>query len=154
MHSFGLDQHVSFPTHNQGNTVDLMFTECFSKINVTECIQGPYISDHCSITCLTSLRKNDIECRKVKFRKLGDTNSTEIMKEMDLQKILEQNDTNDLVSQFETEATKAMDKLAHVKEKTVTLREKKPWYTKEIRQQKRVLRNRERIWKRYRSKET
>ena len=50
MHSFGLDQHVNFQTHNQGNTVDLIFTECFSKLNITECIQGPYISDHCAIT--------------------------------------------------------------------------------------------------------
>ena len=154
MHSLGLDQHVYFQTHNQGNTVDLIFTECFSKVNITGCIQGPYISDHCAVTCITSLKKSDVERQKVKFRKLKDMNGTKIIKEMNLEKILQENDINDIINQFDAEATKAMNKLVPVKEKTVTIREKNPWYTEEIRQQKRVFRNRERIWKRYRSKET
>ena len=59
--SLGLDQYIHFQTHNQGNTVDLIFMDCFSKVNITGCIQGPYISDHCSLTCITSLKKSDIE---------------------------------------------------------------------------------------------
>ena len=111
--------------HNQGNTVDLIFTECFSKVNITGCIQGPYILDHCAVTCITSLKKSDVECQKVKFRKPKDMNGTKIIKEMNLEKILQENDINDIVNQFDAEATKAMNKLVPVKEKTVTMREKK-----------------------------
>ena len=60
MHSLGLDQHVYFQTHNQGNTVDLIFMECFSKVNITGCIQRPDISDHCAVTCIPSLKNRDL----------------------------------------------------------------------------------------------
>ena len=84
MYSLGLDVH--FQTHNQGNTVDLILTECFSEVNITVCIQGPYISDHCAVTCITSLKKSDVEPQKVKFKKLKHMNGTKIIKEMNLQK--------------------------------------------------------------------
>ena len=44
---------------------------------------------------------------------------------MNLQKILQENNINEIVNQFDAEATKAMNKLVPVKEKTVTIREKK-----------------------------
>ena len=56
LYALGLDQHVNFRTHNQGNTVDLVFTENLSAINIIECKQGPYLSDHCVISCVTSLK--------------------------------------------------------------------------------------------------
>ena len=69
------------------------------------------------MTCITSLEKSDVEHQKVKFRKLRDMNGTKIIKEMNLQNILQENIIIDIVNRFDAEATKAMNKLVPVKEK-------------------------------------
>ena len=36
----GLKQHIYFPTHRVGNTLDLVITELGSKLEVTKCSPG------------------------------------------------------------------------------------------------------------------
>ena len=43
----GLQQHVFVPMHNSGNTLDLIMTEYFSTVKITEVSQGEFLSDHC-----------------------------------------------------------------------------------------------------------
>ena len=45
----GLKQWVTFPTHHDGNTLDLVMTELGSKLTVNKCEEGPFLSDHCII---------------------------------------------------------------------------------------------------------
>ena len=58
-------KHVTRPTHKQGNTLDLIFTELTSEIQVTNCITHGYISDHSLVTMETNLNK-EIYGKKVK----------------------------------------------------------------------------------------
>ena len=88
LYALGLDQHVTFPTNMQGNTVDLVFTEHLSKINILQCIQGPFFSDHCAVSCVTSITRRDIKQEKISYRKLKGINTPELLKDIDLDKIV------------------------------------------------------------------
>ena len=46
--ALGLEQHVNFPTHKAGNTLDLVMTELGSKLEVTRCSPALFWSDHCA----------------------------------------------------------------------------------------------------------
>ena len=39
-------QNINFPTHKQGNTLDLLLTEANSAIKLNKIDPGPFISDH------------------------------------------------------------------------------------------------------------
>ena len=44
--ALGLKQHIHFPTHKAGNTLDMVITDLGSKLEVSKCSPGPYWSDH------------------------------------------------------------------------------------------------------------
>ena len=57
MRAFGLEQHISGPTHVKGNTLDLIFTQfsnCFDIINTT--LHG-FISDYHMLSVDISINK-------------------------------------------------------------------------------------------------
>ena len=62
MQALGFKQHVTRPTHKQGNTLDLLFTDVTSEIQVTNCATHGYISDH-------NLGKIDSNLNKEKYGK-------------------------------------------------------------------------------------
>ena len=41
MIAMGLKQWVTFPTHHNGNTLDLVMTELGSRLTVSKCKEGP-----------------------------------------------------------------------------------------------------------------
>ena len=47
--ALGLQQWVDFGTHRLGNTIDLVFNELASNIEIVKCTPGPFISDHCIV---------------------------------------------------------------------------------------------------------
>ena len=155
MYALGFDQHVNFPTHIQGNTLDLIFTENQHKLKILQCNQGPFFSDHCAVTCILSINRSDIRQAKVSYRKLKIVNAVDFMNDMDLHKIMEAEENINTISEiFDAEANKALDKHAPLKQKAMIIREKKPWYSEEVQHQKKIFRNRERIWKKYGTPET
>ena len=69
MYALGFNQHVNFPTHIQGNTHDLMFTENQHKLKILQCNQGRVFSDHCAVTCFLSINRSDIR-QKCQLQKI------------------------------------------------------------------------------------
>ena len=56
MDALGLDCHVNFPTHQSGQSLDLVFMELLSEMKMIRSNAGTYLSDHCTIECLLSLK--------------------------------------------------------------------------------------------------
>ena len=54
--TLGLDCHINFPTHQSGHNLDLVSTESLNEMKIIRCIPGTYLSDHCTIECLLSLK--------------------------------------------------------------------------------------------------
>ena len=53
--ALGLKQHIHFPTHKAGNTLDLVITELGYKLEVTKCSPVPFWSDHCATDFVVKL---------------------------------------------------------------------------------------------------
>ena len=70
MVALGLVQHVTRPTHKSGNTLDLIFMDIFSEIDIHSCILGHLLSDHYMINCKTSLRCQEICHRDINYHDL------------------------------------------------------------------------------------
>ena len=155
MYALGFDRHVNFPTHIQGNILDLIFTENQHKLKILQCNQVPFFSDHCAVTCILSINKSSIRQAKVSYRKLKIVNAVDFMNDMDPYKIMEAEENINTISEiFDAEENKALDKHATLKQNKMTIREKKPWYSEEVQRQKKIFRNRERTWKKYGTPET
>ena len=55
--AFGLQNHVNFPTHKSGHTLDLILNECISNLSVKDSIPALYLSDHTSVVSYLSVYK-------------------------------------------------------------------------------------------------
>ena len=49
MDAMGLTPHVKIPTHRAGHTLDQIYTILDSQVTISECHEGPMLSDHTAI---------------------------------------------------------------------------------------------------------
>ena len=82
MEALGLQQHVTFPSHQAGNTLDLIFTEISSKLDI-KIFKGRYISDHRAIVAELKIRIQHTIGTTVTFRKLRQVNPEEFLALLD-----------------------------------------------------------------------
>ena len=66
----GLVQHVSIPTHNKGNTLDLIHTELGTNLSVSKIQCGPMVSDHRLMYTSLNIRKPVVKKDRVTVRKI------------------------------------------------------------------------------------
>ena len=67
--AFRLKQHIKFPTHQLGHTLDLIATESTTKLTCTP-IPGPYLSDHRMVIIETNNKKLTEIPQYKEYRKL------------------------------------------------------------------------------------
>ena len=58
--SLGLEQHVFFPNHILGHSLDLVMTEVANGIDIFTCEPGTFISDYCVLEVVTKVKKSKI----------------------------------------------------------------------------------------------
>ena len=135
----GYLQHVKSSTHTSGNTLDLIITPANSKLLVQGVRTTSLISDHyaveCSLRCITSHNVT----RKISYRKLLSVDREQYSS--DLSKELKNIDG---VQSYNEAALNLLNKHAPILSNNVVVRNHKPWYTKNIRLEKRHLRKLER----------
>ena len=75
-----------------------------------------------------------------------------MMKDIDdMQDMIQDGDLSDMINSLKSVLIDALDKHALATTKTLTTRKSNPWFTEEIRTQKRILRKMERIYHRYKT---
>ena len=135
----GYLQHVKSSTHTSGNTFDLIITPANSKLLVQGVRITSLISDHyaveCSLRCITSHNVT----RKISYRKLLSVDREQYSS--DLSKELKNIDG---VQSYNEAALNLLNKHAPILSNNVVVRNHKPWYTKNIKLEKRHLRKLER----------
>ena len=150
MEALGLDNHVHFATHNRGNTLDLVLAEVLSSLSVVNCRQGPYLSDHWCIELEVTIPKPALKRQTITSCNIKEVVTEDLVKELDLGTI-DGDNANDLVNQLEDKCKRALDTLAPEETKCITIRQKKCWLTKEVLDQKKMVRRREKIWQKYKT---
>ena len=83
----GLKQWIDFPTLKHGNTFDLIITELAAGVQIKNVQCGPYISDHCMITCTFNIPTTKINPKPIKYRNFKKADIVEMISDMDLDSI-------------------------------------------------------------------
>ena len=149
--AFGLENHVAFPTHRSCHTLDLVITECVSPVSVHHAIPGSFLSDHTCVVSALTIDKPPIESKECTYRKIKDINRFELL--LELQKWLidfEAENLEEMIKSFNDTITSVLDEFAPVRNKIILQRQTNQWFSDRIKEQKRLVRNHEKWWQKYR----
>ena len=132
----GLDCHVDFPTHESGHSLDLVFTETLREMKIISCKLGTYLSDHCTIECLLSLKKCKMQKKKkkkeIKYRKLRLIDPKVFSQHLKLDGY-EELSLDGMVEVLNKNLQDAIDALTPIKSRTMLVRTTNPWFNSEVR---------------------
>ena len=147
--AMGLYQHVSFPTHRLGNTLDLIISEIQSSISISTTVLGPFITDHCAVISTLSLKKQQPKRTMREVRKLHKVTTEDWMKEFNPKNVELNTNLDAVVTSLGEEFKHTLDKLAPVKKCSISLKTKMPWYDREMAKHKAMMRCYEKKWLKY-----
>ena len=149
--ALGLDQHVNFPTHHSGHTLDLVITEHHNMSSqIVQCESGKFLSDHCAVVCVLNIKKEDI---------ISETKTFRNQMELDVEKLItlfsninldSSTHIDGLVEIFEKNVSCILDEYAPKVTRIVIHRKPKAWFNEIIQALKHQLRIREYVWRKYR----
>ena len=145
---------MDFPTDRLGNTLDLVFTECSSSMTITSCTQGILWSDHFVVEMSLSIPKPWLTHQELQYHKTRSIDANLFGRAIDTCSLLDIDDFEELVSKFSGKLQSALDAIAPLKTKVVTQHPPKFWLNDDITQQKWIIRNRECVFKKYRTEPT
>ena len=97
---------------------------------------------------LTSERRTGAR-KEITYRKLKDVNLSQLVKDMSLEEIKTEN-LDEMVGMLEENFSTALNNQAPKVTKVITERMKNSWFGDDLRQQKRIVRRREKVFREYR----
>ena len=152
MEAMGMQQHVTYPTHKSDNILDLVFTKLITQIHIKDLSCGSFLSDYCMVEFITTIPQDKPKTKTITYSKLSNINPEDMMKDIDdTQDMIQDGDLSDMINSLKSVLIDTLDKHAPATTKTLTTRKSNPWFTEEIRTQKRILRKMERIYHRYKT---
>ena len=133
LRSLGIINHITFPTHKQGHTFNLLIEE-ENSVLIVKVTRGHLISDHHFIHVHLNICKNKPKVREVTYRKYKQLDKT-VFKE-DLQRTLDVEhttlDLRSLVTRYNSDLKEVLDRHAPEKKRLVKVTHKQPWFTDKI----------------------
>lgn len=159
MRSCGLHQHITEPTHVAGHTLDVLITrdktaaKFINDIEVRDiglCTnKGILVRDHYAIICSIKLEVKTSTYEMVSYRKLKAINVCIFRHDLKSIKMMDvSNNTIDTTCiTLHNLLTNVVDKHAPLIQRLIYLRPNTPWYTEELRSDKRERRRLERAWR-------
>ncbi|KAI2647462.1 hypothetical protein H4Q32_023878 [Labeo rohita] len=147
--SFGFLQHITFPTHSKGHTLDLICCSGVTPINITA--DELPITDHFLISFTVELTLSIIKTpRHITFRNIKNINLATLTTIIDSSAILDINDfstPDGLVFHYNTGLLNILNSLAPLKTRPVSFTVSAPWFTTDLRLMKAKGRQLERLYK-------
>ena len=147
--ALGLYQHVTFPTHKQGNTLDLVLSELGSKSRVMTTSPGPYLTDHRAVISTLNIKSIQPKRQQKQVRKLDAGETEQWEKEFNPANVTLTNNLEADIESLSTELRRVLDTLAPMKNCLVSLKPKKPWFSKDLAVEKAKVRHHEKKWLKY-----
>ena len=153
LEALGLIQNVHFPTHNRNIILDLVISKAIPKDFICEVLPGPYISDHLAVQVSIQMIKEQPKSEIIMYQDMKGKSAQDVFEKVSL-KVEDFDQIDDIVEHLDKQIDKALNEVAPKCEKIVCIRKKQPWYNTCIKRQKTVMRNREKIWRKYETPET
>ena len=114
MNSMGLDQHVRDFTHNKLHTLDLIFSEYLDGLKISNVRTDLFVSDHSAVIAELEMERDDIRKVTKTTRSLKHLTCYQLSEELNY-KYSDDSTLEELVTCFEEESRRCMDKLAPTK---------------------------------------
>ena len=149
-----LTQHVSFPTHRDLHTLDLVITASSSSLSPVIDYSPVSPSDHFPIfSTLTISPLHPPPLSTFSFRCLKSISISKFNRDIVNSRLITHPPTNlsDLIDSYNTTLSSLLDKHAPLKSKTIRAKAPNPWFTPALAKLKSAKRHLERIWLRTRS---
>ena len=129
--SYGLVNHVTFPTHQAGHTLDLVITRNNQELELRSIKPGYFLSDHCFVCAEIVIPWPDVQNRKLSYHKLKSINKASFASDLEsiCQDLLQIDDLNELGVQYNCRLLSLLDKHAPVISKTLSVHPKVPWFS-------------------------
>ena len=152
LESYGLQQHVTSPTHKHDHTLDLIITRQSDQLLGNTPRISRYISDHATVLCSIRCDKPPLSVRRVSYRKLHSVNVVSLNEDLATSELCQNSsdDLQELVSSYNNTLMAALDKHAPLMTRTIVQRPRVPWFIQEIREAKRQRRKAEKRWRKSR----
>ena len=148
--ALGLTQHISTPTHRLGGTLDLIYTESLATTRVIYSFTGNYISDHRLVGIELETSKLWEKPTSTRFRKYTDLTLENFTAMFRNEEITQHSKLEDALEAYNKELERTLDKLVPAKKKADYRKQSRPWYNASLLDQRKIVRNRERIFNHYR----
>ena len=148
MEALGLVQLIDQPTHQLGNTLDLIYTESLEPILVNHAFTSNFISDHCLVGIELQMKKQQVRIESSKTRNYKNFNTSSFETSFNNSTILEEDNLELAVKALEKELTRILDELAPLQDRRKKKIPSRPWYNATLKEQKRIVRTRECIYRR------
>ena len=149
-----LYQHVTFPTHKHGNTLDLVLSELGSKSRVMTASPGPYLTDHRAVISTLNVKSFQPKRQHKQVRKMDAVDTEQWEKEFNPANVTLTSNLEADVESLSVELKRVLDTLTPVKNCLVSLKPKKPWLNKELVVGKARVRCHEKKWLKYKLSST
>ena len=140
-HNIVIEGDFNLHTDNKKDPEAQLFTDMMAAL-------GTYLSDHCTIECLLSLKKSNMQKKEIKYRKLNSIDPTAFSQHPKLDGY-EELALDDMIEVLDKNLQDAIDATAPIKSRTILVRTTNPWFNNEVRDQKRRVRNQEKKWRKY-----
>ena len=145
----GLYQLIDFTTHVHGNILDLIIVNESMLNLIGNVTPGPFFSDHCCVLGNVDLVKPKTPLKTISYRNFNEANREKFFLDIDL----ERNPGTDLhsyLSYYEESIKNSLDTNAPIKKKKISELQSKPWYTKSLNTYRKLVRNLEHKFRKYR----
>ena len=136
MEALGLVQHINQPTHQLGNTLDLIYTGSLEPISVSHAFTSNFISDHCLVRIELEMRKQQVRIESSKIRNYKNFSTSSFETSFNDSTILYQDNFELAVKALERELTWTIDELAPLQDRRKKKIPSRPWYNSTLREQK------------------
>ena len=144
-----LVNHITFPTHLAGHTLDLVITRNNQEMELRSIKPGYFLSDHCFVCVEIVIARPEVQNKTLSYCKIKsiDKPSFAIELESICKDLLQIDDLNELAAQCNCRPLSLLDRHAPVTTKTLSVHPKVPWFSPTINNLKQERRKVEREWR-------
>ena len=150
MEALGLRQHIDKPTHQLGNTLDHIYTESLDQLGVQYAFIGMFILDHRIVGTEVSQDKGWEQLDMQPRRPLKELTTDSFKEEFNNETIFKHSKLDQIWESFNSEVKRTLDKLVPECKPKKKAKPARLWYNSRLLEQKRIVRNRENKYIKYR----
>ena len=150
MSALGIKQHLTKPTHRSGHTLDLLLTPTSNPLGISCDSLDCGFPDHFAVFAEIDMKKPALPKKRITYRKIKSITQASLHAEIASSLLLvqpQEQPLDHLITTYNSELSRIMNKLAPLKTSEITIRPEARWFNDDVRAAKQHRRQTERLWR-------